>query len=282
MTVGSPRDLFDRIEQATSFVKERAGRAMDVGLILGSGLGGVAERLADAVVIPYQDIPGFPSTGVVGHAGRLVVGSSGGVTVAAMQGRVHAYEGYEPWQVGFPARVLCRSGIRALVLTNASGGIRPEFRAGDLMRIKDHIDLSGTNPLMGFNDERLGPRFPDMTRAYHPTLAARLHEVAGRLGIVLKTGVYASVRGPSFETPAEIRMLRTLGADAVGMSTVPEVVIAAHMGLPLAAIACISNPAAMEGGPPLTHEEVGETAGKVEARLSSLLEAFFPEAIRPL
>jgi len=280
MTTGSPTGLFEQIEGAAASILGRVESPPQLGLILGSGLGGIADRLEDPVVIPYGEIPDFPVPHVEGHPGRLVIGTSSGVRVAAMQGRVHGYEGYLPWQVGFPARVLCKLGISALVVTNASGGIRAELRPGDLMRISDHIDLSGGNPLVGPNDGRLGPRFPDMTRAYDPVLAERLYAVARRVGVELKTGVYASVRGPSFETPAEIRMLRTLGADAVGMSTVPEVVVAAHMGIPLVAIACISNAAATAGGPPLTHEEVGIVAARAEERFSRLLEAFFPEAVR--
>lgn len=276
----APLDLFERVQGAADFIRERVGAAPQLGLILGSGLGGFGERLSDAAVIPYRDIPGFPATGVVGHAGRLVVGEVAGVRVVTMQGRVHGYEGYAPWQVGFPARVLCSLGIEALIVTNAAGGIGEGLVPGDLMRITDHLDLSGMNPLVGPNDERLGPRFPDMTRAYEPALAERLIASAAAADVELKSGVYTSVRGPSFETPAEIRMIRALGGDAVGMSTVPEVVIAAHMGVPLAGISCITNAAATAGGPPLSHEEVGQMAGQMEARFTALLEAFLPRALQ--
>ena len=278
--MNAPVDLFDRVEASVAELRRRVAGEPRVAVILGSGLGGFADRLADRVEIPYADLPGFPASSVPGHAGRLVAGTVGGVRVAAMQGRIHAYEGYAPWQVAFPARVLCRWGARALVVTNAAGGIRAAFRPGDLMRISDHVDLSGTNPLVGPNDERLGPRFPDLSKAYDARLSASLYEAARTAGVELKTGVYACLRGPSYETPAEIRMLRTLGADAVGMSTVPEVVAAAHMGVPVAGISCITNLAAGLGEQPLTHAEVAATAARAQERFCSLLEAFLPAAAR--
>src|SRR5690349_17808833 len=223
--------LYEQIQEAVAAISSAArGFSPRVGIILGSGLGAFADSFEGKVSIPYKDLPGFPHSSVPGHAGRLVLGTVGGAQAVAMQGRVHGYEGYAPWQVAFPARVLCALGIRALVVTNAAGGINPELRPGDLMAITDHINLLGWNPLIGANDDRLGPRFPDMSTAYSPELARALQEVARDEGVELKQGVYALQSGPSYETPAEIRALRALGADAVGMSTVPEVIAAVHMG----------------------------------------------------
>jgi purine-nucleoside phosphorylase len=224
------------------------------------------------VSIPYDELPDFPRSSVVGHAGKLVLGYHQDQTpVVTMQGRVHFYEGYQPWQVGFPARVLCRLGIRALVVTNAAGGINTAFVPGDLMAITDHLNLAGYNPLVGPNDEQLGARFPDLTRVYDPGLLAVLRAAARTEGLALKEGVYASVSGPSYETAAEIRMLRTLGADAVGMSTVPEVIVAAHMGIPVAGVSCITNLAAGMTPQKLSHEEVSETAERVKDVFGRLL-----------
>lgn len=270
------RDLLQPIDEVVRFVRSRTDLRPDVGIILGSGLGAFADRFSEATAIPYAEIPGFPTSSVPGHAGRLVIGKLGSATVVAMQGRVHYYEGYSPAQVVFPARVLCRLGIRALVVTNAAGGIRRDLAPGDLMRITDHLNLSGMNPLLGPNDERLGPRFPDMSTAYDPALGGLLDEVAAGLGTELKSGVYACLSGPSYETPAEIRMLRILGADAVGMSTVPEVIAATHMGVKVVGISCITNYAAGIGDKPLSHEEVAEVADRVADRFAALLGAFLP------
>jgi purine-nucleoside phosphorylase len=217
---------------------------------------------------------------VPGHAGRLVLGLVRGEPVVAMQGRVHAYEGYTPAQVAFPARVLCALGIHTLVVTNAAGGVNLSFKPGDLMVLTDHLNLSGYNPLIGHNDDRLGPRFPDMTTAYPAALQAQLLDSGRRVGVELKQGVYAILAGPSYETPAEIRMLRILGADAVGMSTVPEVLAANHMGVRVAGVSCITNLAAGIGGKPLTHEEVAETAHRVKDLFARLLEDFLPTVAR--
>ncbi len=276
MSTPAPADLHDRVDAVARAVHDRTSRTPAVGLILGSGLGGFADSLADAQVIPYRELPGFPTSSVPGHAGRLVLGRLGDLDVAAMQGRVHGYEGWAPWQVAFPARVLCRLGIGALVVTNAAGGIRADLVPADLMRITDHINLSGTNPLTGPNDDRLGPRFPDMSTAYEPVLGRLLDEVAAELRIPLKHGVYASLAGPTYETPAEIRMLRAVGADAVGMSTVPEVIAAAHMGVPVVGVSCITNLAAGIGKKPLSHVEVAETAEQVRDRFTALLTTFLP------
>ena len=273
-------DLVEQLEAVAALLHSRTPLRPDVGIILGSGLGDFADTLADKTVIPYAEIPGFPTSSVAGHAGRLVIGRLGDAVVVAMQGRVHFYEGYAPWQVAFPARVLCKLGIRALVVTNAAGGIRRDLAPGDLMRITDQLNLSGMNPLVGPNDSRLGPRFPDMSTAFHPALGGLLDEVAARLGTGLKAGVYCCLSGPTYETPAEIRMLRVLGADAVGMSTVPEVIAAAHMGVPVVGVSCITNFAAGIGDKPLSHEEVAEVAAQVTGRFSELLAAFLPAAAR--
>jgi len=245
-----------------------------VAVVLGSGLGAFADHLADARAAPFSDLPGFPRTTVQGHKGRLVYGSLQGVPVLAQQGRLHGYEGHDAATVAFPVRVLGVLGVRALVVTNAAGGANPSFAPGDLMRITDHVNLTGHNPLTGPNEERLGPRFPDLSRAYDPRLAAALEAAARSCGQKLRAGVYLQMNGPSYETPAEIRMARSLGADAVGMSTVPEVIAAAHMALPVCGISCITNLAAGISPHALTHEEVMEVARAVEGKFLELLRAF--------
>jgi purine-nucleoside phosphorylase len=255
-----------------------------IGVVLGSGLGAFADRLARPAVVPYEEIPAFPISKVAGHAGRLVVGEletpGGPVVVATMQGRVHAYEGWPAEEVAFGARVLCALGVKTLLVTNAAGGINPAYGAGDLVRITDHLNLTGQNPLVGPNDERLGPRFPDMSAPYDPALGALLDEAARTAGVPLRQGVYAGVLGPSYETPAEIRMLRTLGADLVGMSTVHEVIAARHQRVRVAGLSVVTNLASGLGGAQLTHQEVQETAGRARARLETLLVAFLPRAAR--
>jgi purine-nucleoside phosphorylase len=261
-------------------VRGRTDARPSVGVILGSGLGGFGARLAGATVIPYAEIPEFPVSRVPGHPARLVVGdlpaAAGPVTVAALQGRVHAYEGWTGDEVAFGARVLCGLGVKALVVTNAAGGVNPALDPGDLVRITDHLNLSGVNPLVGPNDDRIGPRFPDLTAAYDERLGALLEDSAARLGVPLKRGVYACMSGPSYETPAEVRMLRALGADVVGMSTVPDVIAARHMGVPVCGISLVSNRAAGLAGRPLSHAEVQEVAARVGERLSDLLAEFLP------
>jgi len=273
-------DLLSRVDACVATIRQRAvGFAPRVGLILGSGLGAFAESLERRVTIPYAELPDFPHSSVHGHAGALVLGfHQGTLPVVTMQGRVHFYEGYQPWQVGFPARVLCRLGISSLVVTNAAGGINQGFEVGDLMAITDHLNLSGYNPLVGPNDEALGPRFPDMSHAYDPGLLQVLRASAEASGVRLREGVYASLSGPSYETPAEIRMLRTLGADAVGMSTVPEVIVAAHMGVKVTGISCITNLAAGLSSQKLSHDEVGETAHRVKDVFGRLLTRFLSDA----
>ena len=272
-----PSSLFDQVQGCRAAIEAKApGRTPTVGVILGSGLGDFAETLTERVVIPYGELPHFPHSSVPGHAGRLVLGKLQGASLVVMQGRVHAYEGYSGTQVSFPTRVLCSLGIKSLVVTNAAGGINTHFQVGDLMAITDHINLAGWNALTGPNDDRLGPRFPDMSHAYAPALREKLEAAAKAEKVALRAGVYAMMSGPSYETPAEIRMLRTLGADAVGMSTVPEVVAAAHMGVPVAGVSCITNLAAGIGTTPLSHAEVGEVANRVRDRFAALLTRFLP------
>ena len=269
-------DIFSRAEAAASFVLARTSLRPRIGLVLGSGLGAFADDLADAVRTPYADIPSFPRSTAIGHAGQLVVGKLSDVPVAVMQGRVHLYEGYSAAEVAFPVRVLGRIGIRTLILTNAAGGINVEYGQGALVVLRDHINLQGQNPLTGPNDERLGPRFPDMTYAYDRRLRAIALEEAGKLGIAPREGVYAALPGPSYESPAEIRYLRTIGADLVGMSTVAETIVARHMGLDVLAISCVTNMAAGILDKPLHHEEVLETGRRVMGQFVSLLRNVLP------
>lgn len=270
-----------RVQECAAVVKAKApGFQPAVALILGSGLGGFADTLTNKVVIPYEDLPTFPRSSVPGHAGRLVLGQRDGQNVMAMQGRVHFYEGYEPWQVAFPARVLCSFQPKVLVVTNAAGGINLNFKVGDLMAITDHLNLSGWNPLVGPNEDGLGPRFPDMSHAYDPALLQVLEGCAAQEKIALRKGVYVALSGPAYETPAEIRMLRTLGADAVGMSTVPEVIVASHMGVKVTGVSCITNLAAGIGTEKLSHEEVAQTANQVKDVFMRLLGRFVVEAAK--
>jgi purine-nucleoside phosphorylase len=274
-------NLVARIDACVDVIRAKApGFSPKLGVILGSGLGGFADTLEQSISIDYRHLPDFPTSSVVGHAGRLVLGYRGAVPVVAMQGRVHYYEGYAPWQVAFPARVLCRLGVAHLTVTNAAGGINPSFQVGDLMAISDHLNLAGYNPLIGPNEEKLGPRFPDMSQAYDPGYLAVLLRVAAEETISLRQGVYASLAGPSYETPAEIRMLRTLGADAVGMSTVPEVIVAAHMGVKVTGVSCITNLAAGISQTKLSHAEVAETADKVKDTFMRLIGRFLDEAAK--
>jgi purine-nucleoside phosphorylase len=277
-------DLWTRLSYAVAWVRGRTDLVPAVGIVLGSGLAGFGDRIGRATVIPYSEIPSFPVSKVPGHPARLVLGEvaveGGSVPVVAMQGRVHGYEGWSAEDVAFGARVLCALGVKVLLVTNAAGGIQPGLAPGDLVRIVDHVNLSGLNPLVGENDERLGPRFPDLSEAYDPALGALLEEVAAGQGLPLRAGVYACMRGPSYETPAEIRMLRALGADVVGMSTVPEVIVARHMGVRVAGISVVTNLAAGLSRKALSHAEVAETAARVEARLTSLVTGFLSRAAR--
>jgi purine-nucleoside phosphorylase len=273
MTAPAPADLYDRVHAAADAVRAQAGgRAPTVGLILGSGLGGFAEKLEDPTVIDYADIPHFPRSHVAGHAGRLWLGRRRGAPCVAMQGRVHLYEGHPAWTVAFPARVLIALGARVLIVTNAAGGLVPAWPPGTLMLIRDHLDLLRDHPLRGPNDDRLGPRFPDMTRAYAPALRELVKGVAGAAGIELAEGVYVAMPGPTYETPAEVGMLQGLGAHATGMSTVPEVIVANHMGARVIGISCITNKAAGITGEALSHDEVTETATRVRSTFERLLD----------
>jgi len=268
---------FDRAEQAAQYVLSRVSLRPHIALVLGSGLGAFADSLSDAIRIPYAEIPHFPKPTAEGHAGRLVIGRIENVAVAAMQGRVHLYEGYSVKDVGFPMRVFGRLGVRAAILTNAAGGISHAYKQGCLVVLNDHINLSGCNPLMGPNDPRFGVRFLDMTGAYDPTYQEMAFRQAERLGLDVFRGVYAGLPGPSYETPSEIRYLRNIGADLVGMSTVNEVIAARHMGIRILAISCVSNMAAGVLDKPITHEEVLETGERVRADFEALLRAVVPQ-----
>jgi len=265
------------VDKAAAFIAGQSPVRPEIGLILGSGLDVIGDRVQNAVRLPYASIPHFPQSTVAGHAGQWVQGMLEGRPVALMRGRFHLYEGYEPHQVALPVRVMKALGVRTLVVTNAAGGINADFRPGDLMLIADHLNLTGRNPLVGPNEEALGPRFPDMSEAYSRRLRQLARDTAAQLGISLREGVYAGLLGPSYETPAEIRMLRILGADAVGMSTVTEVIAARHAGLEVLGISCISNMAAGMLDKPLSHEEVLETSERVKETFLSLLLALVPK-----
>lgn len=270
------QDDYSRAGEAAEFIRRRIRLQPKIALVLGSGLGGFADDLEDATVIPYAQIPHFPTTSAIGHAGNLVVGKIGGVPVAAMQGRVHYYEGYSLQRVTFPMRVFFRLGIKAALLTNAAGGISSQLKQGYLVVLKDHINLMGSNPLIGPNDDRFGLRFIDMTEAYAADYRGLALEEGRRHGIDVYEGVYAAVAGPSYETPAEIRFLRTIGADTVGMSTVPEVIVARHCGIKVLAISCVTNLAAGISGQPINHLEVLEVGERVRGEFVALLKTLIP------
>ena len=271
-----PGQDFIRAQVAAKFVLGKTKLRPRIGLVLGSGLGAFADEIADAARIDYAKIPHFPLSTAIGHAGRMVIGKVTGVPVAVMQGRVHFYEGYSMREVIFPMRVMARMGIRAVLLTNAAGGISRTFKQGCLVVLRDHINLQGTNPLIGPNDENFGVRFPDMTQVYWKPYQAAAIEEGKRLKIEIADGVYAGLTGPSYETPAEIRYLRTIGADLVGMSTVPEVIAAAHLGIRVLGISCVTNMAAGILDQPITTEEVMETGERVKADFVALLRAVIP------
>jgi purine-nucleoside phosphorylase len=281
---------YDQVAEAAAFLNNRLGAlAPRVGIVLGSGLGAAAQAVADPVIVPYSEIPHFPHSTVEGHSGRIVAGNLGGAPVVIMQGRVHFYEGYSPLQVTFPMRVLGALGVRAVVLTNAAGGIDPSYKMGQLVLLADHINMMGWNPLTGPNEPRFafrsgaGLRFFDMTEAYSKSLRTLAQQAAHEEGfaagndIALAEGVYLATPGPSFETPAEIRAFRTLGATLVGMSTVPETIVARHMGIDVLGISCVTNLAAGLNAAPLSHEEVFETGRQVEKRLAALLTRLAPK-----
>jgi purine-nucleoside phosphorylase len=265
------------IDDAVAAIRERSPLVPRAAVVLGSGLGGFAERVEDPVEIPYAEIPGWPLSTALGHAGTLVLGTFAGVPLAVMKGRAHLYEGHPAGRVVFGVRVLGRLGADVLVVTNACGGIREDLSPGDLVLVSDHLNLQGTSPLVGPNDDGLGPRFPDMSAAYDPALRALAHEAAARLGRPLTEGVYAAWLGPAFETPAEIRMIRVLGADLVGMSTVPEVLAARHMGLRCLAISCVTNMAAGILPEPIDAEHVLRVGAQAQGRLTDLLGEILPD-----
>ncbi len=261
---------------SAEFIAQRIPEKPQIGVVLGSGLGAFAESLDEPTEFDYSEIPDWPPSTAVGHAGKLVFGTIGDVDIAVMSGRAHYYEGYSPAQVVHGVRTLARLGVRTMIFTNAAGGINLSYRQGALVLISDHINLQGWNPLIGKNDETLGPRFPDMSDAYSAALRGIAREQAAELGIALEEGVYAAMSGPSYETPAEIRFLRTIGADLVGMSTVPEVIAANHMGLRCLAISCVTNMAAGILPQKINHEEVLETGRRVRDTMIRLLTALIP------
>ncbi len=263
---------YAQVQQAVAELRARMIETPGVAIVLGSGLGDFADRLQHPTRIPYADIPHWPASAVVGHAGMLVVGTLRGRRVAVLSGRAHFYEGHSLQTASFATRVLGVLGVRTLILTNAAGGINVAFKPGTLMVIDDHINLMGSNPLIGANDERFGARFPDMTEVYSRRLRDLADAEAASAGIPVAHGVYAAMHGPSYETPAEIRFLRTIGADAVGMSTVPEAIVARHMGIDVLGISCITNPAAGVLPQPLVHDEVMAVARRVRAGFAALLE----------
>jgi len=263
--------LYERAEHAARVIRSRTTETPRVAIVLGSGLGGFADDFEDAVRIPYEDIPGFAQSTAQGHAGQLVVGKVDHVPLLAMQGRVHYYEGYSLEQVTFPIRTFKFLGIKTLILTNASGGVNVQLTQGALMVLSDHLNLMGDNPLRGPNDPRFGPRFPDMTAVYSPELQEIVIEEARELGIEIRRGIYAALSGPSYETPAEIHLMRNLGADAVGMSTVPEAIVARQMDIEVLGISCITNMAAGISDEPINHEEVMATGDRVRTTFTQLL-----------
>ena len=265
--------LFERSEEAAEAIRAVIGPVPHTAVVLGSGLGPLADRLRDPVVVPYAKIPHFPVPTVAGHAGNLVTGSIGPARVIYLQGRFHFYEGHDLDTVTFPVRVLARLGVETLVLTAAAGGITPLLRAGDIVCVSDHLNLIGQNPLRGPNDDRLGPRFPDMTEVYSKALRELAREQSTRLKQIMRFGHYACLPGPSYETPAEIKMLSVLGADVVGMSTVPEAIVARHSGMRVLAFALVTNAAAGVTGEPISHEEVLEAGRQAVPRLGGLIEA---------
>ena len=285
MTISSAtaaQDDFSRATEAAAFIRQKTSLQPKIALVLGSGLGAFADELAERTVIPYSEIPHFPTVGAEGHAGNLVIGKVGEVPVAAMQGRVHFYEGHSMQRITFPVRVFARLGIKAMLLTNAAGGINLKYSQGSLVVIKDHINFQGSNPLIGSNDERFGVRFPDMTEAYAADFRKIALEEGKRLDIKIFDGVYVALSGPSYETPAEIHVFRTIGADLVGMSTVPETIVARHCGMKVLAISCVTNMAAGTTGEPLNHADVLETGERVRKYFVALVKAVVPRMAKNL
>jgi purine-nucleoside phosphorylase len=268
---------YDQVKEAANAVGARVSELPAIGVVLGSGLGDFAGSLTDAVTLPYGDLPNWPVSRVIGHAGKLVIGKTRGKTIAALAGRCHLYEGHDAGRVAFAVRVLGLLGVKTLILTNAAGGVNTSFAQGALMVIDDHLNLMGQNPLAGENEDRFGPRFPDMTDVYSPRLRAIADRAGAAIGVKLPHGIYAALMGPSYETPAEIRYLRTIGADAVGMSTVPEAIAARHMQIEVLGLSCITNMAAGVLPEPLDHNEVMATAARVRGQFIALLEGIIGE-----
>lgn len=264
-------EVYVKCKEAADFIATKLDAKDAIGLVLGSGLGELGNEIEDPIIVDYADIPNFPKTTVPGHKGRLICGKLNGAKVLCMQGRFHFYEGHDMKTVAMPTRVMKLLGVKALILTNAAGGCNKTFKPGTLMFIDDFINYMGDNPLYGPNADEFGPRFPDMTKAIDPEYNALGKKVAEELGIEVRSGVYMGFRGPNFETPAEIRFAQTIGADAVGMSTVPEILAARHCGLPVIGISCITNMAAGMTGEELTHEEVQETADMVKEQFKTLI-----------
>lgn len=269
-------DLYDRVQEAAAVVRQRSSLVPEVAVILGTGLGGLVKEIQAETTIPYEQIPGFPLSTVESHAGRLILGKLNGRRVVAMQGRFHRYEGYSLQQVTFPLRVMHALGARTLVVTNVSGGMHPLWAPGDVMLIADHINLLGDNPLIGRNDDRLGPRFPDMSDPYSPELRGQARLLALELGITLREGVYVAVTGPCLETRAEYRMLRGMGADVVGMSTVPEVIVAVHQGMKVVGFSIITDQCLPDALEPASLEQILAVAGRAEPHLTRLVAALVP------
>lgn len=270
-------EYLDKIKQAAQFINSKILRCPDVAVVLGTGLGALAEEIENSTVIPYDEIPNFPVSTAPGHAGKLIAGFIGDKYVAAMSGRFHYYEGYSMKEVTLPIRVFRSMGINTLIVSNACGGMNPEFKAGDLMLITDHINLMGDNPLIGTNMDEFGPRFPDMSEAFNRGLINMAQKVAAVLGTELKKGVYVAVSGPNFETPAELRMLRAMGADAVGMSTVPEVIVANHSGMRVLGISCVTDMAIADGLEPLDGQKVIEIANRTKPIFTKLVKGIIKE-----
>jgi len=262
---------YDKIQEVVASIRARWTKKADVGIVLGTGLGGLADRIEADVVIPYEDIPHFAKSTVESHAGKLILGTYEGKAVVAMQGRLHYYEGYSPKEITFPIRVMKALGAEVLIVSNACGGLNPQFRAGDVMIIEDHINLLGCNPLIGANDERLGPRFPDMREPYSKDLIARARQVALDLGVPLQQGVYVAVAGPSFETRAEYRFLRGIGADVVGMSTVPEVIVAVHSGMKVLGFSIITDMGLPDALEPIDDDRIMQNAAEAEPKMNKII-----------
>jgi purine-nucleoside phosphorylase len=268
--------VVEELDRAATTVRAQTALRPELAVVLGSGLGGFAEELADRIEIPYAEIPGWPRSTAVGHTGTLVIGTLDGLPLYVLRGRAHLYEGHPPDRVVFGVRVLGRLGVRTLVLTNAAGGIDPRYGHGALVLLTDHVNLQGVSPLVGPNEDELGPRFVDLSDAYDPSLRARAHDAAARIGLELHEGVYAAFLGPAFETPAEIRFARTFGADLVGMSTVPEILAARHLGIRCLAISCVTNMAAGLSPGPIDHEEVLEVGERVQGTFTALMRELLP------